>query len=49
MSSEETDDVHFVEDLEERANASPLISTQMLGEEGDGGLVISQACGETGC
>lgn len=49
MTSEETGDVHFVEDLEERANASPLISTQVVGEEGDGGALISQACAETGC
>lgn len=46
MSSE---DVHFIEDLEERENASQIIVTTMaLGEEDDGGF-ITQACFETGC
>jgi hypothetical protein len=46
MSSE---DVHFIEDLEERENASPLgVTTQALEEEGGSGP-ITMACYETGC
>lgn len=46
MSSKDTDEpVHFVEDLEERANASPMVTTMALGEEG----AITMACFETGC
>lgn len=45
------DSVHFVEDLEERENASPLtVTTMALGEEGgDYMLPVTQACFETGC
>lgn len=41
---ENTDDVHFVEDLEERENASFAVTTLALGEE-----ATTQACVETGC
>ena len=44
-----SDDIHFVEDLEERENASALgITTLALGEE-DGGGITTMACYETGC
>ena len=44
--SEDTDDgVHFVEDLEERSNASPIVTTMAIGEEEP----ITMACTETGC
>jgi hypothetical protein len=43
-------DIHFVEDLEERENASmPIATTLAVGEEGGGGIFITQACFETGC
>ncbi|WP_254531647.1 hypothetical protein [Natrinema gelatinilyticum] len=45
MSVDNTDDVHFVEDLEERANASPMLTTLALGEEGP----LTMSCAETGC
>lgn len=45
MSSDDTDDVHFVEDLEERSNASPMATTFAVGEEG----AVTTACFETGC
>lgn len=43
--------VHFVEDLEERENASPVtVTTMALGEEsGDVSMPITMACFETGC
>lgn len=49
MSSD--DSVHFVEDLEERQNASIVAPTTMaLGEEsGDGFGPITMSCEETGC
>lgn len=41
--------VHFVEDLEERQNASILAPTTMaIGEEG-GDAPITMSCLETGC
>jgi len=44
-----SDDIHFVEDLEERENASVLgVTTMAVGEEGDGGA-ITMSCEETGC
>jgi len=47
MSSDEP--VHFVEDLEERTNASIAAPTTLaVGEEGGGGP-ITMACFETGC
>ncbi|WP_226023085.1 hypothetical protein [Halomicrobium salinisoli] len=47
MSSDDT--VHFVEDLEERQNASIVAPTTLaVGEEaGDGPMTMS--CQETGC
>jgi hypothetical protein len=44
------EDIHFIEDLEERENATPLVVTTLaIGEEGGGGGVTTQACYETGC
>ena len=41
--------VHFVEDLEERQNATTIMPTTLaIGEEGGGGP-ITMACYETGC
>lgn len=45
MSSNDDDTVHFVEDLEERSNAAPMVTTMALGEEG----ATTMACFETGC
>ncbi|QLG49248.1 hypothetical protein [Natrinema halophilum] len=46
MTAENNDGVHFVEDLEERSNASPMVTTLAIGEEGG---VTTLACAETGC
>lgn len=45
MSADNDDSIHFVEDLEERANAAPVVTTLALGEEG----ATTMACFETGC
>lgn len=45
MSADNDDGVHFVEDLEERSNASPMVTTMAIGEEG----AITMSCEETGC
>lgn len=44
-ADDDNDDVHFVEDLEERSNASPMLTTFAIGEEG----AITMSCEETGC
>ena len=43
-----SDDVHFVEDLEERENATSLLPPTLIEGE-DGGDIITQSCAETGC
>lgn len=44
-----SDDVHFVEDLEERENATPVIPPTLIEGEDGGGGITTQACYETGC
>lgn len=44
------EDIHFIEDLEERENATPLVVTTLaVGEEGGCGEVTTMSCYETGC
>jgi hypothetical protein len=37
MASDDSDEVHFVEDLEERKNSAPGATTLAVGEENPGG------------